>query len=94
MRLYGMSQYWTSPKTYEDTTDELVHSKIYESLSMYEKSQLITYGQQMKQYGMGCYATNGACAKLYDKYVGKGGVPNPFKNNEFQNENGGIEPEM
>ena len=86
MRLYGMSQYWTSPRVCEDTTNELVGSKIYNGLSMYDKSQLLTYGQQMKQYGMGCYAERGACAELYNKYVGTGGIPNPFKNRVDEND--------
>ncbi|MBQ8424623.1 MAG: hypothetical protein IJX17_01220 [Clostridia bacterium] len=90
MRLHGMSMYWNNPTTYEDTTTELTECDLFKKIGMYDRSILLTYGQQMKQYGMGCYAQNGACAALYDRYVNNGGVPNPFVGKEVEK---GVEVE-
>jgi len=90
MRLHGMSMYWNNPKTYDDTTTELSQCDMFKKMGMYDRSTLLAYGQKMKQYGMGCYAERGACADLYDRYVGKGGIPNPFVGKEVEK---GVEPE-
>lgn len=79
MMLHGKSMYWSSPRECPDTTDDLRACKLYGSLSSEDKSTLLNYGSQMKRYGMGCYQERGACADLYDRYVGRGGVPNPFE---------------
>ena len=84
MRLYGMSMYWSSRRVCEDTTSELVSCDLFKKLGMYDKNVLLTYGQQMKQYGMGCYKEYGAAAEMYNKYYSTGGVPNPFKNNKLK----------
>lgn len=93
MRLFGMSQYWSSGRVCEDTTNELVECDLFKKLGMYDKSKLLTYGQQMKQYGMGCYKEYGAAAQLYERYNASGGVPNPFKGNRLSEQETEIEAE-
>ena len=77
MMLHGKSLYWTSPRSCPDTTADLQRSKMYQALSSEDQQGLLSYGNLMKRFGMGCYQEKGACADLYDRYGGKN-PPNPF----------------
>ena len=78
MELYGKSLYWSSPKTYPNTTEDLVTSKEFKALSEDEKYTILSYGSQRKRYGIGCYQERGGAQELYDRYCGIGGIPNPY----------------
>lgn len=78
MMLHGKSMYWSSPRECPDTTPDLQRCGLYSKLSSVEQSQMLEYGHEMKRFGMGCYQERGACADLYDRYVFRGGIPNPF----------------
>ena len=84
MTLYGKSQYWSSPRVCEDTTSDLTSCSYFKSLSPEDQTKMLEYGYLCYRYGMGCYQERGGNVAIYDKYVFKGGPPNPF-NNEKSN---------
>ena len=77
MMLHGKSLYWSSQRSCPDTTGDLLRSEYYQGLSQEDKSDLLSYGNLMKRFGMGCYQERGANADLYDRYSGKAPA-NPF----------------
>lgn len=77
MMLHGKSMYWSSPRSCPDTTADLMRSAYYQSLPQKDQSELLSYGNLMKRFGMGCYQERGANADLYNRYGGKN-PPNPF----------------
>ena len=64
IELYGKSLYWSSPKTYPNTTEDLVTSKEFKALSEDEKYTILSYGSQRKRYGIGCYQERGGAQEL------------------------------